>query len=68
MSYGAEINSQDSNKNNGCKMSALQKLENLAGRIFYWGPWSDAGAPSSGEAVFESEHTAAWNKQSELTN
>lgn len=67
MSHGAEVNSQNSSKDKGCKMSALQKLESLAGRIFYWGPRSDAGAPNVGEAAYESEHTAAWNEQSELT-
>ncbi|XP_062826586.1 cAMP-dependent protein kinase catalytic subunit alpha [Anolis carolinensis] len=62
MNHGAEVNSRNSSKNKGCKMSALQKLENLAGRIFYWGPRSDAGAPDCGDTASESEHTAAWNE------
>lgn len=49
-------------------MSALQKLESLAGRIFYWGQRSDAGTPDCGEAALDSETTAAWNEQSEWTN
>lgn len=67
MNHGAEVTSQNSSKNKGCKMSALQKLESLAGRLFYWGPRSDAGTPDGREVVCESEHTVAWNEQSELT-
>lgn len=67
MNHGAEVTCQIPSKSKGCKMSALQKLESLAGRLFYWGPRSDAGTPDCGEVVYESEHTAAWNEQSELT-
>lgn len=68
MNHGAEGNSQNSCKNKGYKMSALQKLESLAGRIFYWGQRSDAGTPDCGETASDSEATAAWNEQSEWTS
>ncbi|TFJ95974.1 protein kinase, cAMP-dependent, catalytic, alpha [Platysternon megacephalum] len=44
-------------------MSPLQKLESLAGRIFYWGPRSEAGALAGSETAHVSEHAAAWNEQ-----
>lgn len=66
MSHGAEMICPNPSRNKGAKMSPLQKLESLAGRIFYWGPRSEAGAPAGSEMAHVSEHTAAWNEQSEL--
>nr|XP_033780049.1 cAMP-dependent protein kinase catalytic subunit alpha isoform X2 [Geotrypetes seraphini] len=68
MSHGIEVTNQSPSKSKGSKMTALQKLENFAVRIFR-GPRSpaptegDAAGPPGTEPVYESEHLAAWNTE-----
>ncbi|CAM4606236.1 cAMP-dependent protein kinase catalytic subunit alpha-like isoform X1 [Lepidochelys kempii] len=55
MSHGAEMTCPNPSRHKGAKMSLLQKLETLAGRIFYWGSWSEAGAPASSKTAHLSQ-------------
>ncbi|CAM4681303.1 unnamed protein product, partial [Caretta caretta] len=55
MSHGAEMTCPNPSRHKGAKMSLLQKLESLAGRIFYWGSRSEAGAPASSKTAHLSQ-------------